>query len=94
LEIQCPGGREEIYRKVKARLEKMRSGQGKLSQQIKSMDFDDAASEAQLSGTGFKARVKCADGRVNVDLDLNFLLKPMRGQIEEAIRKKLAEALS
>lgn len=92
MEIQCEGQAAEIYQKLKTKLTDYKS-QGKLSQ-IKEIAFDDASRSAQASGTGFKSRIQCQDGKVVLDLDLNFMLKPMRGQIEEQVRKTVLKIFS
>lgn len=89
MEIQCQGGADEIYSKLKTKLVDYKN-QGKLSQ-IKDIDFDDASKSALASGTGFKTRISCQDGKIVLELDLNFMLKPMRGQIEEQIRKSISK---
>lgn len=42
-----------------------------------------------VSGTGVDAKLKISDDKVDVDINLGFLLKPMKGKIEEAITKEL-----
>lgn len=92
MEIQCKGKKApEIYSTVKSKLTHYKDT-GKL--QIKDVQFDDSALEGVASGTGFKAKVRCKDELLVVDLELNFLLKPMRGQIEEGIRSNLSKALA
>lgn len=88
MEIQCPGQATDIYAKLKTKLADYQA-QGKL-QQLKDIQFDDASKSAVASGTGFKTKIQCQDGKIVLDLDLNFMLKPMRGQIEEQIRKSIA----
>lgn len=92
MEIECPGQAAEIYNKLKTKLEDYRK-QGKL-QQLKDINFNDAAHEAVASGTGFKSKIQCRDGKVVVDLDLGLFLKPMRSQIEDGIRKTLAKVFA
>ena len=92
MEIQCPGQASEIYLKLKTKFDDYQK-QGKLSQ-VKDISFDDKTHQAMVSGTGFKSTIHCKDGKILVDLDLNFLLKPMRGQIEATIRKSIAKALA
>jgi hypothetical protein len=91
LEIQCSGKASEIYSKLKSKLGEYQA-EGKLKQ-VSDIQFNDASLEAIATGTGFKSLIKCEDGKVSVDLDLNFLLKPMRAQIEEGIRKSIAKAI-
>ena len=92
MEIQCNGKASEIYQKIKTKFLSYKE-QGKM-QSISNIDWDDAKSFALASGTGFKAKIQCHDGKVMVDLDLNFLLKAMRGQIEEGIKKTISKALA
>jgi hypothetical protein len=92
MEFKCPGTASEIYNTLKTKLEDYQK-QGKLSQ-LKDVDFNDAAHEAVASGAGFKSRIQCRDGKVMVDLELGFFLKPMRGQIEESIKKILAKVFA
>ncbi|MEW6057767.1 MAG: polyhydroxyalkanoic acid system family protein [Bdellovibrionota bacterium] len=92
MEIECPGQAKEIYAKLKSKISELQK-QGKLGQ-VKEINFDDAAQEATAVGTGFKSKIQVKDGKVVVDLDLNFLLKAMRPQIEEGIRRSLSKALS
>lgn len=89
MEIQCQGAAADIYTKLKTKLVDYKN-QGKLSQ-IKDIDFDDSTKSAIASGTGFKTHITCHDGKIVLDLDLNFMLKPMRGQIEEQIRKSISK---
>ena len=91
MEIQCSGQAQENYDKLKAKLEGDKQ-QGKLAQ-VSKLSFDDAAKEVLATGTGFKSKIQCHDGKVVIDLELNFLLKAMRVQIEETIRKSLTKAL-
>jgi hypothetical protein len=92
MEILCKGKKAgEIYERVKSKLVHYKET-GKL--QIKDVNFNDAGLEGVATGTGFKAKLKCHDEKLVVDLELNFLLKAMRGQIEEGIRTSLSKALS
>jgi len=93
LEIDCPGHQgADIYRKLKDKLADVQK-QGKISQ-LKDISFNDSACEAVATGTGFKSVIKCQDNKVVVNLDLNFLLKPLRSQIEEMIRKTVSKVLT
>ena len=67
--------------------------QGKIPN-LKEVTYNDSGLEALVHGTGFKGSLKCSEGKVVVALDLNFLLKPMRGQIEEMIQRALAKSLT
>lgn len=92
MEIQCSGQAVEIYQKLKTKLTDYQQ-QGKLSQ-LKDIQFDDTAKSAIASGTGFKSKIQCEDGKIVLDLDLNFMLKPMRGQIEDQIKKTISRILA
>ncbi|MBI3558693.1 MAG: polyhydroxyalkanoic acid system family protein [Deltaproteobacteria bacterium] len=91
MEIQCNGTASEIYHKIKTKFLSYKD-QGKLKS-ISDIAWDDAKAIALASGTGFKAKIQCRDGKVMVDLDLNFLLKAMRGQIEDGIKATISKAL-
>ncbi len=59
--------------------------------------FNDSNSTCQLSGTGFKAEVEIKDAgqgsQIVVNVDLGLLLTPLKGKVEEALKKKLAQHL-
>lgn len=92
MEIKASGKAPELYTKLKTKFLDYKS-QGKLKT-ISNIDWNDAACTALASGTGFKATIACKDDRVTVDLELNFLLKAMRGQIEEGIHKMVGKVFS
>lgn len=88
MEITTQGSAQSIYSKLKSKFEEIQA-QGKF-EQIKEIRYDDAACKAIASGPGFKADIQCKDGKVLVALDLNFLLKPLRGKIEEKIAQMVS----
>ncbi|MBI2606230.1 MAG: polyhydroxyalkanoic acid system family protein [Deltaproteobacteria bacterium] len=92
MEIQSSGSAAEVYGRLKTRITELRA-KGKLSV-IRDIRFDDSGLSAQATGSGFRALIACADGKVSVDLKLGLLLRPMRGQIEEGLRKRLQDALA
>jgi hypothetical protein len=92
MEIQCTGSASEIYNRIKTKFLDYKS-QGKLSS-ISNIEWDDRGCLALASGTGFKSKIRCEKDRITVDLELNFLLKAMRGQIEDGIRKVVMKALA
>ena len=51
-------------------------------------------SEAHIARTGAKGTIKNEPGRVTVELDLNFLLSPMKEKIENRVRQELVTALA
>lgn len=92
MEIQANGKASEIYEKLKTKFLDYKS-QGKLKN-LGEIEWNDQSCTALAKGTGFKSKIECRDGKVLVDLDLNFLLKAMRGQIEETIHKMVTKALA
>ena len=92
MEIQVSGKAEELFQKLKIKLQALKD-QGKL-EQLKELAFNEKKFSAEAKGTGFKSEIVCKDGLVEVSLDLNFLLKPMRTQIEESIRKSILKSLA
>lgn len=50
--------------------------------------------EAQIKTTGVTARLTCSEGMVRVLMDLSFALFPVKGKIEERLRRELKETLS
>ncbi len=91
MEILCQGSQSEIYTKLKARIQDL-VARGKLAM-INDVEFMDSTHAARAKGTGFEAKINCTEGKVLVDLSLGFLLKPMRGKIEEGLRARLESAL-
>jgi hypothetical protein len=87
MEFPVSGTKSEIYEKLKAKLGEAVSA-GKIPA-LKELSWNDAGHQATASGPGFKAKITCMDGKVGVDLDLNFMLKAMRGQIEEQVKKSV-----
>jgi putative polyhydroxyalkanoate system protein len=50
--------------------------------------------EAALKRTGVTGKIQVQDTRVSVLLDLSFALLPIKGKIEERIKRELAAALA
>ena len=90
MEIKLKGTAEQLYKKIKPRLE-LYCEEGKL--RFQEVEFNDDMLQAQARGRGFKAKIQFHDGLVEVDLDLNLLLKPLRGTIEEGIRERLRKLI-
>lgn len=90
MEIKLNGTAEQLYKKVKPKLESY-CEEGKLH--FQEVEFNDDALQAHARGRGFKAKICFHDGLVQVDLDLNFLLKPLRGTIEEGICERLRKLI-
>jgi hypothetical protein len=45
------------------------------------------------SGTGFTLTMVFRDSRVEMDLDLSFILKPLRGKIEGALENEIQKVV-
>lgn len=82
MEIKCSGDRREIFSKIRPKLEQYKRD-GKL--QITDVQFDEAQQICTAKGTGFKAKLACADGKVTIELELGLLLKPLRSKIESEL---------
>jgi putative polyhydroxyalkanoate system protein len=50
--------------------------------------------EVSLKRRGLKGSAEIQDKRVTVDLDLSFVLAPMKGKIESRLKEKLEKELS
>lgn len=50
--------------------------------------------EAKVERTGVSGKIICGTNKVSVNLDLAFMLTPMKGQIEEKLKKELARCLA
>lgn len=92
MEIKVPGTGPEIYQKLKTKF-LAKQAEGKLKS-LGQIEWNDSSCVAKATGTGFKSTIQCKDGLVHVELDLNFLLKAMRGQIEQTIQQMVTKALS
>lgn len=59
--------------------------------------FTDSSSSCKITGTGFSADVEIKDAsggsQVLVQVDLGFLLTPLKSKVEEVLKKKLAQHL-
>jgi hypothetical protein len=92
MEITCKGSALEIYQLFKNKIEEMQKND-RLSI-VENLKFDDSTLTTIATGKGFQAKIFCLDNLLKVDLDLSFLLKPLRSQIEEKLRQKLESALT
>jgi putative polyhydroxyalkanoate system protein len=50
--------------------------------------------EATIKRTGASGTIRCEKNRVVVDLDLNFVLTPLKGKIENRVREELDRVLT
>ena len=49
----------------------------------------DGEKTMNVKGPGVEGKLSIADTKVDVNLDIGFLLSPMKGKIEEALTKEL-----
>ncbi len=57
------------------------------------MNNDDAKNTLKAKGTGFDAKIEFTDTEAIVNLDLSFLLKPLKGKILETIEKQIKKVV-
>lgn len=57
------------------------------------ISYDESGKKITAVGKGFKLCLVFKDESCDVDLDLSFLLKPLRGTIMEQVEKKLHKHL-
>lgn len=55
--------------------------------------IDDVANTIDAKGTGFSANIQFTETEALVKVDLNFLLKPLRGKILETIERQLKKVV-
>jgi len=53
-----------------------------------------AGDDLEFTRTGAKGRIRVSDTEVRVEIDLSFVLRPMKGMIEDKVDKYLEEALA
>ncbi len=53
------------------------------------VEYDEAKKCVKASGSGFTLNLKFLEKHCEADLDLSFLLKPLKGSIVEKIQDKL-----
>lgn len=94
VEHQTQHSKQETYEKIKGFLQK--EDLTKMAPGAK-LQFSDEKQEADLVGPQFKAQIKIQDqgssSSVHVHVDLGFLLTPLRGKVEEILKKQLTKHL-
>ena len=82
--------KDEAFKKVKAFItpEYLEKFQMKID-----LDFDEIGKIAKASGNGFTLLIKFYEDYCETDLDLSFLLKPLRGKIMEKVQSQLERNL-
>lgn len=53
------------------------------------IDFDEQSKKITATGKGFTLCLSFGETQCDVELDLNFMLKPFKGKIIEGIERKL-----
>lgn len=53
------------------------------------VNYDDGNSIVSAKGKGFELKIQFFDTECEINLDLSFMLKPLRGKIEEGIEKQV-----
>ena len=56
-------------------------------------NINEATSTIDAKGTGFSAMIQFTDTEALVRVDLNFLLKPLKGKILETIERQLKKVV-
>lgn len=88
-------GAQEVYQKVKGFLT-TDEGIKKLDSKI-NFSFSDDKMCGSAKGSAFSANMmvenKDAGCRVNLEVDLSFLLTPFKGKVQEVLEKKLGKLL-
>lgn len=56
-------------------------------------NIDEAAHTINAKGTGFSANIQFTETEAVVKVDLNFLLKPLKGKILETIERQLKKVV-
>ena len=59
---------------------------------IKEETWSDDKTSARCRGRGFDATFSVSESQVQVDVDLSFVLTPIKGKVESTIEQKLLEA--
>ena len=52
------------------------------------------ATEAEVKGTGASGKIVCGSNTVSVMIDLSFALTPLKGKIEDKVKRELESALA
>lgn len=78
---------EEAKQRLQTLADKLSAKYG-LSSQWKS------ATEAEVKGTGASGKITCTATKVSIFIDLSFALTPLKGKIEEKVKRELDSALA
>lgn len=53
-----------------------------------------SATLAEVKGTGATGTISCEPNKVSVQIDLSFALSPLKGKIEDKVKRELETALA
>ena len=95
VEHQTKFSKKDVYEKLKNFLQK--EDLSKMAPGAK-LEFKDSTHQAQVEGPQFKAHIDIQDhgpqdSKIIVQVDLGFLLTPLKGKVEEILKKQLAKYL-
>jgi putative polyhydroxyalkanoate system protein len=76
-------GQDEAKRRIETLL-------SELGHKVKA-DINWSGPNASFKGTGFSGTAQVLDDKIHFELDLNMLLRPMKGKIEARVEKILSE---
>jgi putative polyhydroxyalkanoate system protein len=76
---------------VKARLQTLSD---KLSEKYGLKSSWKSDTQAEVKGTGATGTITCAPNKVSITIDLSFALTPLKGKIEDKVKRELETALA
>ncbi|GMV39369.1 MAG: hypothetical protein AMXMBFR64_10850 [Myxococcales bacterium] len=59
---------------------------------VKSVTWSPDGTSASAKGTGFEGAFRVDGSQVTVDVDLSFLLSPIKGKVEATLHKRLDDS--
>lgn len=88
IDIRHPHGttREDAAGRTRALLDSFQERKGEF---FKDVSWDADGYRAQLKGTGFKGTFEVTDDAIVVAIELGFLARAFKGQVEEILTRKL-----
>lgn len=92
MDIQCNGSAQDTYNKLKQKIQELKSSSSE--SYLQNIIFNDSELSAVAKGTGYEAFFKFKDQKIEFDLKLGILLKPLRTQIESKISEKISKSLT
>ncbi len=92
MDILCQSNAQDTYEKLKNKITELNNSTSE--SYLQNIIFNDSELSAIAKGTGYEAIFKFKDQKIEVDLKLGLLLKPLRSQIESKISEKITKSLS